>query len=312
MEPTDLRVVDAIPLAVNVLGFTLADPTGAALPRWRPGAHIEVELANGLLRHYSLCGSVDDDTWRIAVLRDPKSRGGSVYLHDTVGRGDQLRVRGLRNNFALAPADRYLFIAGGIGITPIIPMLDEATRAGVDWRLVYGGRHRSTMAFVDELTSRYGDRVSVSPEDECGLLPLDELLGTPRPDTLVYCCGPEPLLTAVEQGCAGWPRGSLHIERFVAKELDVSGDQSFEVTLAGSGRIVTVAADQTLLAALADAGIEIDSACEEGICGTCETAVLAGTPDHRDSVLTDEERETGKLIFPCISRAAGPGLVLDL
>lgn len=312
MEPTDLRVVETIPLADNVVSFTLADPTGAALPRWQPGAHIEVELADGLLRHYSLCGPADDDTWRVAVLREPKSRGGSAYLHDTVKVGHQLRVRGLRNNFALAPANRYLFIAGGIGITPIIPMLDEATRAGANWRLVYGGRHRSTMAFVDELTGRYGDRVSVLPEDERGLLPLDELLGTPAPDTLVYCCGPEPLLTAVEQGCVGWPRGSLHIERFVAKELDVSSDQAFEVTLAGSGRVVTVAADQTLLAALADAGVEIDSACEEGICGTCETAVLAGTPDHRDSVLTDEEREAGKLIFPCISRAAGPGLVLDL
>jgi ferredoxin-NADP reductase len=309
-----LVVHDARPAAHDVLVLTLADPGGGELPTWTPGSHVDVVLADGLVRQYSLCGDPDDrSTWTIAVLLEEDSRGGSRYVHEQLAPGAVLQVRGPRNHFALAPAPRYLFIAGGIGITPIVPMLQAAEAAGADWRLVYGGRRRASMAFAEALVTRYGSRVQLSPEDETGPLPLSALLGTPEPDTLVYCCGPEPLLLAAEEACARWPAGALHVERFSPKEVgDRASSAEFEVELATSGIVLTVPPDRSILDAVEGAGVHVLSSCQEGTCGTCETAVLAGEPEHRDSLLTPEEQAAGDTMFICVSRSRSERLVLDL
>ncbi|MER5181205.1 PDR/VanB family oxidoreductase [Streptomyces sp. NPDC002896] len=295
--------------ADGVLALTLRHPLGEQLPVWEPGAHIDVLLGPGLERQYSLCGDpADRSVWRIAVLREPDGRGGSAYVHGELGQGDKARVRGPRNHFALEAAPRYRFIAGGIGITPILPMLAAAEAAGAEWTLLYGGRTRGSMAFTDELGA-YGDRVTIAPQDEAGLLDLATVLDDVPEGTLVYCCGPGALLDAVEERCPG---GLLHIERFQPKEQETGPDTSFEVELSRSGKTVTVPEGVSVLDAVRSAGVEVLYSCAEGTCGTCETDVLEGTPDHRDSVLTDEEREAGETLMICVSRCQGPRLVLDL
>ncbi|MCL8013633.1 PDR/VanB family oxidoreductase [Streptomyces sp. AS02] len=303
-------VVDRRELAADgVLALTLRHPLGEPLPAWEPGAHVDVVLGPDLERQYSLCGDPADRTrWRIAVLREPDGRGGSAHVHEQVGQGAKVRVRGPRNHFRLEPSPRYLFIAGGIGITPILPMLAAAEAAGAEWTLLYGGRTRGSMAFTEEL-GPYGERVQISPQDESGLLDLVSVLDDVPDGTLVYCCGPGPLLDAVEERC---PSGVLHIERFQAKDRPVGEDGEFEVELAQSGLTLTVAPGVSLLDAVRAAGVEVLYSCTEGTCGTCETDVLDGTPDHRDSVLTQEERESGETMMICVSRCRGKRLVLDL
>jgi len=296
-----------------VITLDLRDPAGAALPPWAPGAHIDLELAPGLVRQYSLCGDpADRGTWRIAVLREAAGRGGSALVHETLHEGVAVTARGPRNHFPLLPADRYLFIAGGIGITPILPMLAAASRDGRDWALAYGGRSQATMAFGAELRQRYGIRVRLCPQDETGLLDLAAILGQPRPGTLVYCCGPAALLDAVAGQCAGWPAGTLHVERFTPLAAPAGPERAFEVELAQSGLTLTVPAGASILSVVESAGVPVLSSCTEGTCGTCETAVLAGTPDHRDTVLTEEERAAGDTMMICVSRSVTPALTLDL
>jgi ferredoxin-NADP reductase len=299
--------------AEDVVVLTLREAGGRPLPRWQPGAHVDLLLGNGLTRQYSLCGDPGDrHAWRLGVLREPDGRGGSAHIHDALHPGTTLRVRGPRNHFALAPSPRYLFVAGGIGVTPILPMVAAADAAGTDWRLVYGGRRRASMAFLPELT-RYGDRVSVRPQDETGLLDLDTLLDTPRADTLVYCCGPEALLAAVERRCGSWPADSLRVERFApAPPAEPVLDTGFEVVCERSGLTVTVPPDRAILDVLEEAGVGVLSSCGEGTCGTCDTPVLAGEPDHRDSVLTEAERAGNDCMMICVSRARTPRLVLAL
>ncbi|MDX3797488.1 PDR/VanB family oxidoreductase [Streptomyces sp. AK04-3B] len=295
--------------ADGVLALTLRHPLGEPLAAWEPGAHVDVVLGPGLERQYSLCGDpADRSAWRIAVLREPAGRGGSAHVHEEVRQGDKIRVRGPRNHFALRPAARYRFIAGGIGITPVLPMLAAAEAAGAEWRLLYGGRTRESMAFTEEL-ARYGERVTVAPQDETGLLDLASVLDELPEDALVYCCGPGPLLDAVEERC---PAGALHVERFQAKERPAGTEAEFEVELRQSGRTVTVAPDVSVLDAVRAAGVEVLFSCTEGTCGTCETDVLEGVPEHRDSVLTAEEREAGETMMICVSRCRGRKLVLDL
>ncbi|MCK9894479.1 PDR/VanB family oxidoreductase [Frankia sp. AgB32] len=299
--------------ADGVVVLDLRDPAGAQLPCWSPGAHVDLTLPGGLTRQYSLCGEPGERrAWRIGVLREPAGRGGSAYVHDHLPQGATVEVRGPRNHFALVPAARYLFLAGGIGITPILAMTTAAARAGADWELHYGGRARASMAFLDDLGAA-GDRVTLYPQDEVGLMDLDGLLAAPRPDTAVYCCGPEPLLAAVERHCAAWPPGSLHIERFTPRDVGAPVRAgSFEITLAASGRTLTVPPDRSILEVVEAAGVSVLSSCQEGTCGTCETAVLAGEVDHRDSLLTPDERAANDTIFLCVSRAACSRLVLDL
>ncbi len=314
---TDLVVRRRSTAAAGVVVLDLAHPQGEELPRWEPGAHIDLLLTDSLTRQYSLCGSSGDPSvWRVGVLLDPASRGGSQYVHDHLQEGTTVRVRGPRNHFPLVDAPHYRFIAGGIGITPILAMVEEVQRAGNDWTLLYGGRTRASMAFVDELVERYPGRVTAWPQDERGFPDLAKLLKDPTDDTLVYCCGPEGLLSAVESQCAYWPAGALHIERFAAKapaaEEAAAALDHFEVVCHRTGVSFDITSDQSILEVLEEAGIPILGSCYEGVCGTCETRVLEGTPDQRDSVLSEAEKAAGEVMLVCVSRSRTERLVLDL
>lgn len=313
MAMFDLEVVGKAPAADGVVTLTLAHPAGDRLPDWTPGAHVDLALPGGLVRQYSLCGDRwDPHTYRVGVLREPAGRGGSAFVHDRLAPGDRVPAGGPRNNFPLVPAERYLFIAGGIGITPLLPMVHQAALLGADWRLLYGGRTRGSMAFLGEL-ARHGERVTVCPQDECGLLDLGRWIGEPDRGRKVYCCGPQPLLDAVGRRCASWPSGLLRTERFVPEQPGAPmRAEAFEVALARSGRSVTVQPGQSVLDAVTGLGVPVLSSCRQGTCGTCETGVVAGIPDHRDSILDDTERAAGDCMFPCVSRSATDRLVLDL
>jgi ferredoxin-NADP reductase len=312
----DVRVEGKETAADGVVTLALREADDQPLPPWTPGAHVDLVLdgllGEGRTRQYSLCGDLaDHHVWRLGILREVEGHS-SVFVHDRLQVGDVVRVRGPRNNFPLVDSPRYLFIAGGIGITPLLPMVAAADAAGADWRLVYGGRQRASMAFLDELAG-YGERVSVRPQDETGLLDLDSLLGAPLEDTRVYCCGPEPLLAAVEERCAAWPPGSLHVERFTAKPLaEPVRAETFEVVLAQSELTLDVPPDRSILSVVEEAGIGVLSSCAEGTCGTCETPVLEGIPEHRDSVLGDEDRQANDCMMICVSRSCTERLVLDL
>jgi len=299
--------------ADGVIGVTLAAPDGASLPGWTPGAHIGLLLDGGLERQYSLCSDpADHDHWRVAVLREPASRGGSEWLHAQLKVGDVLRASGPSNQFPLVDAASYLFVAGGIGITPLLPMISALEQRGASWRLLYGGRQLGSMAFVKALEA-YGERVQIRPEDQHGLLDLQGWIGEAQPGMVVYSCGPERLLEAVEAQCANWPEGALHIERFRAKPGALEGAQdSFEVVLAKSQKSFRVNANETIIDALDKTGIHVPRSCGEGTCGTCLTPVLEGIPDHRDSFLMGKKRAANKTICVCCSRSLSPRLVLDL
>lgn len=308
-----LRVTGKQLVAEDVLLVELASPAGVRLRDWAPGAHIDLTLPNGMTRQYSLCGDRwDPFTYRLGVLREQAGRGGSAYVHDELKVGDRVAVGGPRNNFALVPSETYLFVAGGIGITPLLPMARQAELLSADWRLLYGGRHRASMAFLDEL-AEFGDRVQVVPHDELGLLDLRGFLGEPRSSVRIYACGPAPLLAAIESVCAPWPPYALRTERFMGQSLGGRSPMApFDVELARTGRTVTVSPEQTVLEAVSAVGVEVLSSCRQGICGTCETAVLSGEPDHRDALLNDADRQANDCMFICVSRARSDRLVLDL
>ncbi|MEV1290719.1 PDR/VanB family oxidoreductase [Pseudonocardia sp. NPDC049635] len=299
--------------ADEVVELELVPPAGGRLRDWAPGAHVDLQLPNGLTRQYSLCGDRwDPHRYRVAVLREPDGRGGSASVHDELAVGDEVGVGGPRNNFPMVPSDRYLFVAGGIGITPLLPMIVQADLLGADWRLLYGGRSRASMAYLDELAG-HGDRVVVAPQDETGLLDLPGFLGEPRAGVRVYACGPEPMLAAVQSACAGWPAYALHTERFVSAAPPAPARRTpFRVELARTGVTVEVAPDRTVLDAVTAAGVDVLSSCRRGVCGTCETEVLSGEPDHRDALLGDHERQAGDCMFICVSRSRSDRLVLDL
>ena len=308
----EVQVVHREQLADNIVQITLATVCGQEFPTWDPGAHIDV-LLDDLVRQYSLCGDLTDRrSLTIAVLRVPESRGGSAAVH-RLAVGDRFMIGAPRNNFELVAAPEYVFIAGGIGITPILAMVSRIAASGLPWRLVYGGRSRASMAFHRELEERHGDKVLIRPQDEVGLLDLAQDLGPARDGVAVYCCGPEPLLQAVEHHCRDWPAGSLHVERFAAKAQDSVADPSaFEIKLTRSDRTLSVPADRSVLDVLREAGIDVKYSCLEGTCGTCETTVLAGVPEHRDSLLTESERAENDVMFVCVSRSRTPRLTLDL
>ncbi|WP_406170813.1 cytochrome P450 [Streptomyces canus] len=317
--PTPLRVTAVRAAAQDVVAVGLALPDGGDLPAWRPGAHIELRLPSGRLRQYSLCGDpADASTWRIGVLREPRGRGGSAELHELTRRGALFAVRGPRNHFPLTSAPSYLFLAGGIGVTPILAMVRAAAERGTPFTVVYGGRTRSTMAFADELAAVAGDKLTLLPQDEAGLPDLPRLLGGLDADTAVYACGPAPMLAAVERECARLDlTDRLHLERFTAGDdletaYDAAENRDFDVQLARTGGTLTVPADRRLIEVLRDAVPGLSYDCEKGYCGACETRVLGGTPEHRDSVLSEEERLAGRTMMICVGRCQGDRLVLDL
>lgn len=302
--------------AEGIRVLELAHPDGRPLPSWAPGAHIDVYIDEAITRQYSLCGDPQDlSTWRIGVLREPESRGGSEAIHAYADTGRQLWVGSPRNNFPLVDADRYVFIAGGIGITPLIPMIRSCHREGKPWRLVYGGRSLSSMAFVEELRA-WGEHVQFWPQEENGHIDLAGILGGLEEGTGVYSCGPGPLLDALDTGFRSIAAGhgcTLHVERF--RPAEPAGDEvnsSFTVVCDYSDVEVVVEAEESILDALSRVGISVPSSCREGTCGTCETVVLEGLPDHRDSYLTAPERESNEVMTPCCSRSKTPVIVLDL
>ena len=309
----DLRVAGRRDVAKGVVELTLAAPSGAQLPSWTAGAHIDLVLGPTLTRQYSLCGSTADKSiWKVAVLREPESRGGSAHVHEELTEGAPIRTRGPRNHFPLVSSPCYQFIAGGIGITPILAMIEAADARGAAWNLFYLGRSRASMAFLDKLDSN--GRVTVWAKDEKGRFDLASVLGTPQPDTLVYCCGPEALLDAVEEMGESWPEGSVHIERFAAKKVEAPEGalDSFEVVCTRSGTTVKVSEGTSTFDALENAGVHVMGSCMKGICGTCEVDVMEGTPDHRDSILSKAERARGDTIMLCVSRSLSKKLVLDV
>ena len=315
----ELLVLEVRYEAMSVVSVVLGDPDGAVLRPWCPGAHLDLILPSGLVRQYSLCGDIDDDrTYRVAVLLEPQSRGGSREVHETGLVGRTVLVRGPRNHFQLEPAPQYLFMAGGIGITPMIPMLQQAERAGIPWRLVYGGKNRKSMAFLDGIGRRRGGIVEIIPEDEVGFPDLDRILEQAAAGTSMYACGPPGMLAALEDKCAQLLKSeALHVERFTAPEetvapLDPDTVESFEVELARSGRLLIVPPDKTVLEVLREVTPGVLYACEEGYCGTCEVRVLEGVPDHRDVFLPGEEHDSNKTMMVCVSRSRSPRLVLDL
>ncbi|WP_406449279.1 PDR/VanB family oxidoreductase [Streptomyces sp. NBC_01622] len=306
-------------VAHDVVELRLTRATGGALPAWEPGAHVELVLPSGLRRAYSLCGEVTDaEAWTVAVHRVPDGRGGSREIHETALVGRELEVRGPVNRFPLVPAEGYLLLAGGIGVTPLLPMARELTARGLPWRLVLGARDRSRLVYAEELVELGGDRVLLVPQDEAGLPDLAaELAATPTAYA-VYACGPQPMLDAVTALCRTADSArALHLERFASAD-DAIPDQlgavdgEFEVVLSRSGLRLTVPDDRSVLDVVREKLPEIPYSCEEGYCGSCETAVLAGLPDHRDSVIEPCERPTATTMMICVSRCDSPVLELDL
>ncbi|MCH0539134.1 oxidoreductase [Streptomyces sp. MUM 203J] len=280
---------------------------GTGLPPWSPGAHLDLVLPSGLVRQYSLCGDpADTGTYTIATRVLEDGRGGSLEVREQLHEGVEVEIRGPRNRFPLVDADAYVFVAGGIGITPVLPMVRAAHAAGADWRLLYCGRDRASMPFLAELERLGGpDRVTVVAEDTDGRPDLGFLAEVPEEGAEVYCCGPEGLLEAVTAALGREPR----LERFTPGARTAEGG-AFQVELRRSGRTVDVAPGQSVLSAVRAELPGLSYSCEQGFCGTCQQRVLEGEIDHRDELLTDDERHDSMLI--CVSRCRGDRLVLDL
>jgi ferredoxin-NADP reductase len=316
-----LRVTAVRLEADDVISIVLASPAGADLPGWTPGAHVELQLPSGRVRQYSLCGATGNrKEYRIAVLREPAGRGGSAEIHDSPLVGRVLSIRGPRNNFELRPSRRYLFVAGGIGVTPILAMVRSLGHSD-PWTLHYGGRSRASMAFVEELLGLGSEHVIVKPQGERGLLDVDAIVASADAGTAIYCCGPVGLLGAVGSARDRLaPQIPLYTERFAAsggspvtsRTTTAADERAFEIELKRSGVTAVVPPGRTVLDVIRDFVPDKAFSCEVGYCGSYETAVLEGTPDHRDEVLSAEEREQNRTMFPCVSRAHSERLVLDI
>jgi tetrachlorobenzoquinone reductase len=323
-DPLSLIVTAFRAEALDVVSVELRDPHRKDLPAFTAGAHLEIMLPSrdgtdrGLIRHYSLCNdSAERDRYLVAVGRVVNSRGGSRAVHELVRVGTLLSVQRPRNNFPLTTdARRYRFIAGGIGITPILSMIHWCQSKGTDWSLLYCARNRLHTAFYEQL-GEYGDRVRFHFDDESAGFPDLELeLAAAREREHVYCCGPRALMLAVEAACSRRPAETVHFEWFSAKELPDSAvaptDSSFKVVVRSTGQCLQVAPDKSILETLEDNGVAIPFSCREGLCRTCETPLWEGEADHRDHVLSDAERSEQKSLMVCVSRAKSRTLVLDL
>jgi ferredoxin-NADP reductase len=308
-EIVDIRArVRALVLeAEGVLSVEL-EPLSGELPGWTPGAHIDLAVPGAPVRQYSLCGDPAASRYRIAVLREHDSRGGSRAVHERLRPGDELVLREPRNHFALEPADEYLFIAGGIGVTPLLPMARAAHAAGARWRMLYLGGSRSRMPFLDEL-ARLGGEVVVVARDEGGRADLVAEVSA-SPAALVYACGPERMLTALADAMPD-AEERLRLEYFSAPEIEYEPGGPFRIRLDRSGLELEVLPEESILDVMRGAGVDVLTDCEEGICGSCETRIVDGEAEHRDFVLTAQEKAHGDCLMVCVSRAACPLLVLD-
>jgi ferredoxin-NADP reductase len=295
---------------VLALEFIAAD--GGDLPPFEPGAHVDLHLGDGLLRQYSLCGDPAERKFYRIGVREIDGGRVSRHVHRNLRPGALLQISQPRNNFEFVASRNYLFIAGGIGITPLLPMMRAATGAGATWTLLFCARSIAQAPFLEE-TKAHGGDVSVHASQTGTRLDVTKCLAEVKPDTVVYCCGPESLMTAVEAASAHWPEGTVRFEWFAPRarpEGEISG--GFRVVCARSGLSLDVMPDQSILQVLTDAGIEVARSCEQGICGTCEVRVLEGEVDHRDSILSAAERASNEIMMTCVSRARGASLVLDI
>ncbi|WP_118178579.1 PDR/VanB family oxidoreductase [Paraburkholderia phosphatilytica] len=315
----EVRIVRKFAAADDICGFELAREDGAALPAFTAGAHIDVHLDGGIVRQYSLCNSpAETHRYVIGVLREPASRGGSVAMH-ALAEGSVLRISEPKNHFPLSEgATRSLLFAGGIGITPILGMAERLAALDAPFELHYCTREPARAAFRDRLAEPrfagcahlYFDSAPVSER-----IDLAATLAAAAPGTHLYVCGPAGFIAVVldTARAAGWSEAQLHREYFAAAAQDhAAASGAFQVKLAASGRIVEVDHDETVIAALTAAGVDVPTSCEQGVCGTCLTRVLEGEPDHRDVYLTDDERAANDCFLPCCSRSKSPLLVLDL
>lgn len=306
---TSLVVREIIAETPSIVSVRLESPDGSALPPWQPGSHIDVQLVTRHERQYSLCGDPADVTaYRIAVRREPFSRGGSHYIHGFLRVGSRIWVRPPRNLFALSTAPSYLLVAAGIGVTPILSMARHLAAEGADWQMTYLARHREDVAFADELAA-LGDRATTHISSEAGRLDLVALLSGIEPGTAVYACGPRGFIDALTELSGALPAGSsIHVERFEPKPREHRPNEAFEVECTRSNITVDVPAERSMLEALQGAGVPVEGSCLRGICGSCALNVLDGTPEHRDSLNSDDESMT---IYPCVSRSVSPTLVVD-
>lgn len=314
--PLTVRVTEARYESDGVRSLVLRRTRGSNLPAWAPGAHIDLILPDGATRQYSLCSNPTDlSCYRIAVLLEPDSRGGSRWVHGELAVGDVVQIRSPRNHFALEEASGYTFVAGGIGITPILPMVERVAGSGRSWRLVYGGRSRAAMAFLANVVALGAD-VEILAEDEVGRPNLHRLVDEIAEDHLLYVCGPSGLIEALKEAAAAAGCSErIRYELFSAPVVD-DGDAGFgppfEVELRRSGLTIKVPSTSSILREVRAAGVNVITDCEDGICGSCETTILAGEAEHRDHVLTPEEQRANTSMMICVSRCRGDRLVLDL
>lgn len=306
-----------------VAELVLEPADGQPFPSWDPGAHIDLFLPSGLVRQYSLCGDpADAGSLHVAVLREVDGRGGSVEVHDVLQPGIELTINGPRNHFQLEDATQYVFVAGGIGITPILAMIRAAVDHGAEWTLYYGGRTARSMAYVDEL-ERFVDKsggqgqLVLVPEDKLGRLDLDAIVASAAGGIPIYACGPEPLLEALEERAGrDLAPQQLHLERFGAAPGGAATDDgaldNFEIVIASSGAVLPVGSNDRMIDVVRTVAPQVPFSCEEGYCGSCETGVLEGLPCHRDTILTDEERASNETMMICVGRALSKRITLDL
>jgi vanillate O-demethylase ferredoxin subunit len=308
-----LRVASATWEAPNIVSYELRPLEGGELPPFTAGSHIDLTLPNGLVRSYSLVNPQSErHRYVIAVQKDRASRGGSKWVHENFRPGDVLAISGPRNNFALEEtAEKSIFIAGGIGITPILSMIEQLSAIGRDWELIYCSRKRSGTAFLESLRKKPCVRFNFDEEPGGKMLDVAAVVKAAPAGAHLYCCGPLPMLEAFELATKDLPRERVHVEYFTAKAPPAI-EGGFKVVMAKSGREITVAPGKTILDALRDHGVDTPYSCREGICGTCETKVLEGVPDHRDLVLTEEGRASNKTMMICCSGSKSEKLVLDL
>jgi vanillate O-demethylase ferredoxin subunit len=284
------------------------------MPAFAAGAHIDIRLPNGMVRQYSLCNpQAERHRYLVGVKRDPASRGGSRFMHEELRVGTLLRTSLPRNSFPLAEGAAYsVLIAGGIGVTPIRCMVDRLQALGTSWELHYGVRRRAEAVFLDELRAR-SSRLHLHVDEEAPGIVMDiaAIVRAAPEDAHLYCCGPAPMLKAFEAATAARPEGHVHLEYF-SSDASAAADGGFSVCMAKSGRIVPVPPGQTILDALKAAGVEAPFSCSQGVCGTCETRVLDGVPDHRDMILSPQEKAENQTMMICCSGSKTPMLVLDI
>jgi len=313
-----VQVVNKYAVAEGIVSLELASPEGLPLPSFTPGAHIDVHLANGMIRQYSLCNSSrDTHCYQIAVLLEKNGRGGSRSVHGDISIGDQITIGSPRNHFELTAAEHYVLLAGGIGVTPIFCMADFLAESGKSFQFHYCCRSRRNMAFSDQIAaldlSRY-THLHFDDENPSQKFDAKKVLAAPHAGTHLFVCGPKGFMDYViaSAKACGWDDANIHFEYFSASQPSSDADDAFQLKIASSGQLLPVPSDCTVLEVLLKQGFDIPVSCEQGVCGTCLTPVLEGEPDHRDLFLTSAERAANNKFTPCCSRSKSPILVLDL